>query len=89
VSTFRSLETRRAQARVTNTGITALILPTGEIAARAGLDERRAVVGELPLVRDVDTLSLALGDWIGPTGLAVAAALLVAGRRGRNPEGSF
>src|SRR4029453_18614791 len=36
VSTFRSLETRRAQARVTNTGVSALISPTGELGAKGG-----------------------------------------------------
>jgi apolipoprotein N-acyltransferase len=70
VSAFRSLETRRAQARATNTGISALILPTGEIAARAEVGERTALVGELPLVSDAGTLALALGDWLGPAALA-------------------
>jgi apolipoprotein N-acyltransferase len=89
VSTFRSLETRRAQARATNTGVTALISPTGELVASAGLGERRAVVGELPLVRGVDTLSLALGDWLGPVALGVAAALSAGPalrRPGRPPQ---
>jgi apolipoprotein N-acyltransferase len=76
VSTFRSLETRRAQARVTNTGVSALISPTGELLATAGVHERRALVGELPLVQGVRSVSLALGDWLGPAALVVALALL-------------
>jgi apolipoprotein N-acyltransferase len=84
VSTFRSLETRRAQARVTNTGITALISPTGEVVAGAGLGERRVVVGELPLLRAQPTLALRVGDGLGPAGLALAALLLVRPRPGRS-----
>jgi apolipoprotein N-acyltransferase len=83
VSVFRSLETRRAQARATNTGISALILPTGEIVARAGVHERTALVGELPLVRGEGSLALALGDWLGPASVAAAALLLLAGRARR------
>jgi len=80
VSAFRSLETRRAQARATNTGVSALILPTGEIVARAAVHERTALVGELPLLDGSGSLALAWGDWLGPTALAAAAALLLAPR---------
>jgi apolipoprotein N-acyltransferase len=82
VSAFRSLETRRAQARATNTGISALILPTGEIVARAGVHERTVLVGDLPLVRGVGSLALALGDWLGPLSLAAACLLVPLSRRG-------
>jgi apolipoprotein N-acyltransferase len=87
VSLFRSLETRRAQARVTNTGVTALISPTGEILAGAGLHERRAVVGALPLVRGTGSVALTLGDWLGPTALVAAAGLLAASRLRRGTQG--
>jgi len=40
VSAFRSIETRRPQVRATNTGISAVIAPTGEMLATAGVDER-------------------------------------------------
>jgi apolipoprotein N-acyltransferase len=76
VSAFRTLETRRAQARATNTGISALILPTGAIVARAGVGERAALVGELPVVSGIGTPALAFGDWLGPAALAGAALLL-------------
>jgi apolipoprotein N-acyltransferase len=82
VSAFRSLETRRAQARATNTGISALILPTGEIVARAGVHERTVLVGDLPLVRGVGSLALALGDWLGPLSLAAGCLLVPLSRRG-------
>ncbi len=89
VSAFRSLETRRAQARATNTGVSALILPTGEVVARAGVGERAALVGELPVVAGVGTPALALGDWLGPValaGFALLAALTRTQRARRAPQ---
>lgn len=74
VSAFRSLETRRSQLRATNTGISAAILPTGEIVAQAGVHERRAVVATVPVVAPAPTLALMWGDWLGPAALALAAA---------------
>ena len=47
VSAFRSLETRRSQVRATNTGISAIISPTGELLAVAGVHERGAIVASL------------------------------------------
>jgi len=85
VSIFRTLETRRAQARVTNTGITALILPSGEVVARAGVGERGVVVGALPRVRDLTPLALRVGDPLGPPALALALTLALRfSRRGRS-----
>lgn len=80
VSAFRSLETRRAQARVTNTGISALILPTGEIRERAGIGERAVVVGELPVLSGGTTPILAVGDWLGPVACVVALLVLATAR---------
>jgi apolipoprotein N-acyltransferase len=81
VSAFRSLETRRSQLRATNTGISAAILPTGEIVAQAGVHERRAVQARVPIVAPAPTLALAWGDWLGPAALALAAAGLALPRR--------
>jgi apolipoprotein N-acyltransferase len=101
VSGFRSLETRRAQIRVTNTGISAGILPSGELVALAGVHERTALVATLPVFRARTTLAVAWGDWLGPlsAGLAVLGLVLPvsgstrsrtppargAGRRDRRP----
>jgi apolipoprotein N-acyltransferase len=78
VSAFRSLETRRAQIRATNTGISAFITPTGDIIAGAGVGEQAAVVADLPLMEEGDTLMLAWGDWFGPTSTAAGTLLIAA-----------
>jgi len=78
VSAFRSLETRRPQLRATNTGISAIITPTGELLGSIGVDERATLVGTVTPVRATWTLMLAWGDWFGPTALA-GTALLLAG----------
>lgn len=76
VAAFRSVETRLPQYRVTNNGITAVIDPTGEIVAGAGVGERRVVLGELAPRKPATTLMVAWGDWLGPTALALVALLL-------------
>ena len=80
---FRSIETRRPQLRATNTGISAVITPVGEIVATAGVHERTALVGSVRPVRTAWTLILAWGDWFAPTALAVGVALLAAPARRR------
>jgi apolipoprotein N-acyltransferase len=77
VSAFRSLETRRSQVRATNTGISAIISPTGELLAVAGVHERGAITASVPAAPGSGTLMLAWGDWFGPA--ALAAGLLLGG----------
>ena len=79
VSAFRSLETRRSQVRATNTGISAIISPTGELLAVAGVHERGAIVASVPAASRSGTLMLAWGDWFGPAALAAGLVLLGAG----------
>jgi len=76
VSAFRSIETRRPQLRATNTGISAIITPTGQLLGTIGVHGRTALVAVVTPVRGVTTLMLAWGDWFGPTALACGAALL-------------
>ncbi len=76
VSAFRSLETRRTQVRATNTGISAIISPTGELTAMAGVHARAALVASVRPEREATTLMLAWGDWFGPTALALGVLLL-------------
>jgi len=84
VSAFRSIETRRPQLRVTNTGISAVIAPTGEIMTAAGVDEHRVLTAAVNPVSGRWTLMLAWGDWFGPMALIVAVVLLLsAGARTR------
>jgi apolipoprotein N-acyltransferase len=76
VSAFRSLETRRSQLRATNTGISAVISPTGEVLAVAGVHERAALVAAVPAAPRSGTLMLAWGDWFGAFALAAGLVLL-------------
>lgn len=76
VAAFRSIETRLPQLRVTNTGITAVIDPTGEIVGGAGVGERAVVVGDLAPRVPPKTLMVLWGDWLGRTAFVLAAALL-------------
>ncbi len=82
VSAFRSLETRRPQLRATNTGISAIITPTGEMLGTLGVDRRGTLLARVTPVRHASTLMLAWGDWFGPASLAAAVLLLLLpGRR--------
>ena len=78
VSAFRSLETRRPQVRVTNTGISAVITPTGEWLATLGVHARGTIVKVVAPARGPTTLMVRWGDWFGPTAGVVALAVLVA-----------
>ena len=74
---FRSIETRLPQVRVTNSGISALISPTGEVLAQVPDDHRASLAVTVPLSPRVPTLMVAWGDWLGPTALVLSAVLLL------------
>jgi apolipoprotein N-acyltransferase len=76
VSAFRSLETRRPQVRATNTGISAVITPTGDLLGTIDLGARGTLIASVTPNRTAWTLMLAWGDWFGPTALVIGAALL-------------
>jgi apolipoprotein N-acyltransferase len=76
-SALRSVETRRAQIRSTNTGITALILPDGSLVSPGPIDQVAALSYDVPVL-DVTSPAIALGAWGGP-GLAVAALGMLVG----------
>jgi apolipoprotein N-acyltransferase len=81
IAVFRAVETRRALARATNTGITAVVEPSGRIGARFPTHVREAWVIPVPL-RVGTTLYGRLGDAFGWLVLAGAAlAWWAAGRR--------
>jgi apolipoprotein N-acyltransferase len=92
VSAFRTLETRRPQVRATNTGISAIITPTGEMLATAGVHERASLVARVRAERAARTLMLAWGDWFGPATLGSGAVLLALSawrrRRPRDARGA-
>jgi apolipoprotein N-acyltransferase len=75
---FLSVETRRPQVRATNTGISAVISPTGALVATAGVHERRSLTATVAPERDATTLVVAWGDWLGATALAGTALLVAA-----------
>ncbi|HVN85421.1 MAG TPA: apolipoprotein N-acyltransferase [Candidatus Binatia bacterium] len=77
LSAFRSIETRRPQVRVTNTGISAIISPTGAIVKRVGIDRRGTLLAPVTPAAPAMTLMLRWGDWFGPTALASGALSLV------------
>ena len=75
LTTFRSIETRLPQLRSTNTGISALVLPDGSIAAETGIDSREVLQVDIPVMEPaLPTLLKAWGDWFGEAA-ALAAAL--------------
>lgn len=84
VSAFRSIETRRPQLRSTNTGISAVIAPSGELLGTIGVGTRGVLAASVMPNRSTRTLMLAWGDWFGPTALLIGVLLLlVAWRRAR------
>lgn len=72
---FRAVEHRIAIVRAANTGVSAIIAPSGRIVRTLGLFERANLVGRVPL-RDRDTLYSRLGDWLSYVGLLVSALAL-------------
>lgn len=86
MAAVRSVETRRAQLRATNTGFSALILPTGELRNRGPEDVRVALRYDVPLLDLAPTLSTRFGTWAGPACLVLAVlAVLLRRRNGRAP----
>ncbi len=81
LSTFRSIETRLPLFRSTNTGISALVLPDGEIPAATAIDSRTVMSTWIPLAAPIPTLMKAWGDWFGPLGLILGALGLFLSRR--------
>jgi apolipoprotein N-acyltransferase len=88
---FRSIETRRALVRSTNTGISALVDPLGRITQRTGQWTEETLVGDVPVLRDRPSAPYqALGDApLGALALAGVALVIVgARRRARQGQGA-
>lgn len=65
LATLRSVETRRALIRSTNTGISAIVDRAGRIQARTGQWTRETLVAEVPLVEDgTGTFYVRYGNWV-------------------------
>ena len=80
---FRAVEHRIAVVRTANTGVSAVILPTGEIERSLPLFVRGTLEGRIPL-RIRETLYTRFGDWLAYVALAVSA-LVLAGSWRRRP----
>jgi apolipoprotein N-acyltransferase len=77
---LRAIEHRRYLVRATNTGISAVVDPTGRLVAQSGLFEVASLVHSVPMLQE-PTLYEALGDW--PGYLAVMGLVLLWVLRGR------
>jgi apolipoprotein N-acyltransferase len=62
---LRAITTRRSIARAANTGISALIEPTGRTVCSAGVGQRSALVEELPLCSTM-TFAVRYAAWLQP-----------------------
>ncbi|HSP98092.1 MAG TPA: apolipoprotein N-acyltransferase [Candidatus Dormibacteraeota bacterium] len=78
VSAFRSIETRLWQVRATNTGISAIISPSGERVEQLGVDAHGTLAATVAARPSPGSLMLAWGDWFGPAALVAGLALLAA-----------
>lgn len=66
MAAFRSIETRRALIRATNTGISAFVDLTGRIYARTGQWTQETLTREVPMISDRSrTLYVLIGDLLG------------------------
>jgi apolipoprotein N-acyltransferase len=84
LSTFRTIETRRALIRSTNTGISALVDPLGRITGRTGQWTRETLVGEVALMEHGrSTFYMEAGDVVGWMACGLVVLGLVGARRAR------
>ena len=58
MAVFRAVENRRALVRAANTGITGIILPTGEVAGTTEIFQRRTLEGDIPLIGELTFYTL-------------------------------
>ncbi len=62
LSVFRAVENRRYLVRATNTGVSAIVSPTGQLISQSPLFERLLQVGTVRLLEE-KTIYTELGDW--------------------------
>lgn len=72
ISVFRAVENRRYLVRGTNTGVSAIIAPTGKVEMESGIFEDALMVTKVRL-DDKTTLYTRLGDWFAWACLAYTA----------------
>ena len=78
VSVLRAVETRRPVLRAANTGISAIISPSGEILARAELNTRAVLQADVPLpLGAYDSFYVRWGDWFAWVCAAIYFTILI------------
>jgi apolipoprotein N-acyltransferase len=87
LSVFRAVENRRYLLRATNTGVSAMISPSGRVLVESGLFEPSVIVTSVGLLRNLSPYTR-LGDWFAwaclvYAGLGIAVALVYKWRRAR------
>lgn len=78
VSVLRAVETRRTVLRAANTGISAVITPTGEITERAQLNTRAILQAQVPLALGEDfSFYVEWGHWFAWLCAAIYLTILI------------
>lgn len=75
VATFRSVETRLPQLRLTSNGLSAVVDARGQILVSTGMGDQAVLTGVVHAQDPPPTLLVRWGDWVGPAALAFLAAL--------------
>ena len=73
----RAVETRRYLVRSTNSGISAIVSPTGKIEARTGIFTEESLKGEVVLIDSIETFYTKVGDMFAWIALAVTILFVV------------
>ena len=87
VSAFRSIETRLWQVRATNTGISAIVSPTGELIETLGVGARGTLAATVGARPSPGSPLLVLGDWFGAAATIAGLALIATLPRRPTPAG--
>lgn len=84
LSVFRAVENRRFLVRATNTGVSAVIMPTGKIMIESGIFEPALIVSPIALLNNI-TPYTRLGDWFawGCVAYMLFGLIMVIGKRFR------
>ncbi len=77
LATMRAVENRKALIRSTNTGVSVVVEPTGEIVARTSLEDSETLLEDVPLMDGAPTVYGQLGDAFQYALLVWLGALLV------------
>lgn len=87
LATFRSIETRRAMVRSTNTGISAFVDPAGRIVKRTGQWTKEILVHDVPMIEDgSSTIYMMVGDVVAYLSMLLVVVGLFRARSARRSK---